>query len=434
MRVAVTGGTGFLGRAVVEDLAAAGHHVVLLTRRPVTESLPVGVEAVQCDLEHSPPDRTTLAAVDAVVHLAGESVSKRWTATWKRRIVESRTRTTAHLVQAMSAMDTRPEVFVCASAIGFYGDRGPAYLDEGSEGGHGFLADVCRSWEEEARKAEEAGIRVVRARIGVVLGMGGGALAKMLRPFRLGLGGPLGSGEQYFSWIHQRDAASMFLHAVESDEVKGVLNVVAPHPVKQREFAKRLARGLGRPGFLKAPKTALRIALGEMSQMLLASQRVLPRVAESTGYPFAFRTLEEALGDILATKAKLDAEQERVRNEQREQKAAERRARAEERAAERQKKAEAKERERAAAVKVAQERAELESAEEHANVSEPSKGAAPAPSAAPSEPSSEPADPPSLTPEDSAEGSGPQVPDEKEEEAAATPQGNDAAREARDNS
>ncbi|MCB9883308.1 MAG: TIGR01777 family protein [Planctomycetes bacterium] len=323
MRIVLTGGTGFVGRVLTKELVAAGHRVVLLTRTTASD-LPDGVEAVKCSVEEGPPDRTTLAAVDAVIHLAGESVSRRWSTAWKHRIMDSRVRTTQHLVQAMAALDQKPEVFVCASAIGLYGDRGPAYLDEGSEGGHGFLADVCRAWEDEARKAEALGIRVVRARIGMVLGPGGGALAKMLRPFKLGLGGPMGSGKQYISWIHRDDAASLLRHAVECDEVQGAMNVVSPHPLPQRKFAQALARRLSRPALLKAPAWALRLLLGEMANMVLAGQRVLPRVAEGTGYTFQQPDLKQALNEILALDDEARAQREAVKRADRERRARER--------------------------------------------------------------------------------------------------------------
>jgi uncharacterized protein (TIGR01777 family) len=199
-----------------------------------------------------------------------------------------------------ATLDRKPEVLVSASAVGYYGDRGDEELDEATPAGHGFLAEVCSEWEREALEAEALGIRVVCVRIGIVLAPGGGALARMLTPFRMGAGGRLGSGKQWMPWIHVDDLVGVLLHASQTATVHGAINAVSPHPVTNAEFTRALGRAVHRPAFLPAPKTALRIAFGEMSEILMASQRVLPRVAERTGYAFKYTELDGALAAVMA--------------------------------------------------------------------------------------------------------------------------------------
>jgi uncharacterized protein (TIGR01777 family) len=244
------------------------------------------------------PPRESLESADAIIHLAGEPVGQRWTAEVKHRIRESRIAGTHRLVEALAALSRRPATLVCANAVGYYGSRGDELLDESSPPGTGFLPEVCLGWEREARAAETLGIRVVVIRIGVVLDPRGGALARMLPPFRLGMGGPLGSGRQWMPWIHLGDLAELFLFAAEQP-VRGALNGVAPFPVTNREFTKSLGRALRRPAVFPVPVFALKMLFGEMAEVLLASQRVLPRCAEAVGFRFRFPQLNAALADLI---------------------------------------------------------------------------------------------------------------------------------------
>ena len=248
MNISITGASGFIGRHLVKSLAQAGHSPRALSR-------------------HAPPAES-LREADAVIHLAGEPVAQRWTAEAKRRIRESRVEGTRNLVAALAALPRRPEALICASAIGYYGSRGDEILTESSAPGSGFLPEVCVAWEREAQAAEAFGMRVVRVRTGLVLDAGGGALVRMLPPFRMGLGGRLGSGRQWMSWIHLEDLAALFQFAVER-QVRGPLNAVAPYPVTNSDFTRELARTLGRPAVFPVPGFALRLLFGEMADVLL---------------------------------------------------------------------------------------------------------------------------------------------------------------------
>jgi uncharacterized protein (TIGR01777 family) len=303
MRVAVTGATGFIGRRLVRRALAAGHTVVGLTRDAARAQavLPVRCRAVRWDPAGGDADPAALRDVDAVVHLAGESVAGgRWTAARKRAIRDSRVVGTRALVAALGrlASHERPRVLVGASAIGIYGDRDDEELDEDAPPGHGFLADVCAEWEATTRAATEVGIRTAIVRIGIVLGRDGGALRAMLPPFRLGVGGRLGGGRQWMSWIHVDDLVELFIGALTDERAAGVLNGVAPQPVTNAEFTRTLAHALRRPAIVPAPAPALRLVLGEMSAILLASQRVLPRAALRLGVRFQYPALASALADL----------------------------------------------------------------------------------------------------------------------------------------
>ena len=236
-----------------------------------------------------------------MVHLAGESVVGRWTEEKKKAIRESRVQGTRNLAAALARSEAKPRVLVCASAVGFYGSRGDELLREESPGGRGFLPEVCREWEDASRIAAEAGIRTVNIRIGLVLSAKGGALANMLRPFKLGLGGRIGSGQQWWSWIHVDDIVGGIHHAMRSEPVVGPVNFVAPNPVRNAEFTKVLASVLGRPAFFPVPQFALRLAFGKMAaeELLLASQRVLPGKLGASGYTFRFRELRAALENLV---------------------------------------------------------------------------------------------------------------------------------------
>jgi uncharacterized protein (TIGR01777 family) len=242
-----------------------------------------------------------VSGFDAVVHLAGESVVGRWTNEKKSAIRDSRVQGTRHLAAALAQCDVKPRVLVCASAVGFYGNRGDELLGEESPSGLGFLPEVCGEWEGASRIAAEAGIRTVNIRIGLVLSAQGGALGNMLKPFKLGLGGRIGSGRQWWSWIHVDDIVGGIQHAIRAESLSGAVNLVAPNPVRNAEFTKVLASVLGRPAFFPVPEFALRLAFGKMAaeELLLASARVEPGKLLASGYGFRFRELRAALEDLV---------------------------------------------------------------------------------------------------------------------------------------
>lgn len=299
MNFVVAGGTGFIGTALTAELLRNHHAVTVLSRRrefPRTEG---AVRYLSTDPERAGDLERAVGEADCVVNLAGEPlVGKRWTRFQKELIVQSRVRSTRFLVEALARAKRRPECFVSASAIGYYGARGNEELDERGSTGIGFLADTCRRWEEEALAAERAGIRTVRLRIGIVLGRGGGALEMMAPPFRLGLGGPLGGGEQWMSWIHLEDLVRLVEWAAETRTVRGVLNGTAPHPVRMREFARTFGRVLRRPALLPVPEFVLTFLLGEAADVVVKGQRVVPRKALDAGFRFRFDSLEPALRDL----------------------------------------------------------------------------------------------------------------------------------------
>jgi len=300
MKILITGATGFVGRKLCEVLSSSGHELVGLSRNAESAShqVPFLGQAFPWDPMREYAPLEAFEGVEAVVHLAGESVAGRWTKEKKQRIYDSRIQGTKHLVASMLKAEQTPQTFICASAIGFYGDREDHPLREDEPPGNDFLAGVCGDWEAEAKRASKQGIRVNCLRIGIVLGGGGGALDAMLFPTKLGLGGPLGSGKQWWSWIHLDDVAGLIEHAVQN-EIEGPVNASSPNPVRQKDFAKSLGRVLGRPSFMPAPAFALKIVLGEFSAELLSSKKVLPHKAQETGYAFKFPDLEAALRDIL---------------------------------------------------------------------------------------------------------------------------------------
>jgi uncharacterized protein (TIGR01777 family) len=299
MDITISGASGLIGRRLLNTLSSEGHRLHVLSRHAGT-NLPPGVQLSVWDPAKGEPTAESLGG-DAVIHLAGESVAQRWTAETKRRISDSRVAGTRNLVAALSKLPRRPAVLICSSATGYYGSRGDEVLSESSPPGEGFLAQVCAQWEAEARAAESLGMRVVRIRTGVVLDPRGGALARMLPPFRLGLGGRLGGGRQWMSWIHRGDLAALFRFALEQP-VEGALNGVAPLPVTNSEFTRALGNVLHRPAVFPVPELALRLLFGEMSEVLLASQRVLPKQAEAAGFRFRFPELRAALSDLLVTR------------------------------------------------------------------------------------------------------------------------------------
>ncbi len=298
MKIAVTGATGLIGQKLVEHLTRDGIEVIALSRR--VRKPPYPIRTAFWDPANGQLDPSVLDGADAIVHLAGETISNRWTRAQKDRIRQSRVAGTRLIVEAAKKLPQPPRILVAASAIGFYGDRGDDEIDETSPPRSGFLPEVCQDWEAEATRAESFGARTVNLRIGLVLSTKGGALAKMLLPFKLGLGGPMGSGQQWMSWIHIDDVVAIIRFVLNHDALRGPVNTTAPQPVRQVEFAKELGRALGRPAIAPAPGFALRLIFGEMAQaLLLDGQKVLPRRLEETGYRFQHPLLPEALTDIL---------------------------------------------------------------------------------------------------------------------------------------
>jgi uncharacterized protein (TIGR01777 family) len=300
MKILITGATGLIGRAICRRLAEEAHQVVVLTRQPESAEVVEGARVFRWEPMLGPPESEAWEGVDAVIHLAGEPVAaSRWTDEQKRRIRDSRVMGTRHLLTGIKAVTDRPKILVSGSAIGFYGNRGDEHLDEHSAPGQGFLPEVCRQWESEALRGQEMGLRVVLVRTGVVLSTNGGALEKMLLPFKLGLGGRMGDGRQWFPWIHIDDIAGIFYHALFSTEVRGPINGVAPGIVRNGEFTDELAAALHRPAIFSVPQFVLKIVMGEMAEVVLHSQRLIPRVALDSGYRFRFQMLRPALRSLL---------------------------------------------------------------------------------------------------------------------------------------
>ena len=280
MKVLVTGATGFIGKELIKKLNANGHEILVLTRNSDSAKfrIPVHCEIVTWDPEKYSLSPIVLKGVDAVINLAGEGIADgRWTPKRKRTLTQSRVLSARRLLDAISYMNSKPKVFLSASAIGFYGDQGDQLLNEESAKGNGFLSEVCQSWENETLRAKDLGIRTVALRIGMVLGHDGGALEKMLPPFQLGVGGKLGSGTQWMSWIHIHDLVEMMAFSIENPSADGIYNAVSPNTVRNREFTKTLGQILKRPTLFPVPKLILKIVLGELSELLLGSQRVISR-------------------------------------------------------------------------------------------------------------------------------------------------------------
>ncbi|MFM7604077.1 MAG: TIGR01777 family oxidoreductase [Prosthecobacter sp.] len=300
MRIGITGATGFLGRHVIRQAQGGGHELVAYTRSQL--GLPVLLASQTLAQPKTAPHALPEAKLDALVHLAGESLMGLWTAQKRERIWKSRVEFTQGLVRHLGnwKAENRPRVLVCASGAGFYGDRGDERLDERSPSGAGFLAELCVEWEKAAKEAETLGMRVVILRTGMVLGPDGGAFPLLKRVFGLGLGGRLGKGRQWMPWIHVEDAARLIVRAVEHDVIRGPINLTAPKAVTNAIFTQTLAQALHRPAFFHAPAFAMRLLLrGMADEMLLGSQRVSPRVATDSGYIFAHPTLDGAFASLL---------------------------------------------------------------------------------------------------------------------------------------
>jgi uncharacterized protein len=298
-RVLVSGVSGLIGVALIPSLESSGAGIARLTRAGSEPNRSTTTETVHWD-PAQPLSPDSVSGFDAVIHLAGESIATRWNESKKQKIRDSRVIGTRHLAEALALTKSKPKVFVCGSAVGYYGNRGDEVLRENSAPGTGFLADVCRDWEAATQPAIKAGIRTVHIRTGVVLSRKGGALAKMLTPFKLGVGGRIGNGRQWMSWIDIDDMIGAIHHILKSDLLQGPVNLVAPKPVTNAEFTQTLASVLSRPAILPLPEFAVKAAFGEMGEsVLLGSQRVEPARLVGTGYPFRFRELRDSLKHVL---------------------------------------------------------------------------------------------------------------------------------------
>ena len=292
MKILISGASGLIGAALKESLVREGHEAWALTRRKAGG----GKREIAWDPRAGIEGDQSLEGFGAVIHLAGASIGARWTPARKTEIRDSRVKGTRLLSETLAVLNGKPEVLLCASAIGFYGNRGGEELDESAAPGTGYLPEVCQEWEAATEPARTAGIRVVNLRTGIVLTPRGGALAQMLFPFKLGLGGPTGPGDQWMSWISLADEVAAIRHALWDKKVSGPLNLTAPHPVTNREFARALGKVLRRPSFLPLPAFAVKLLFGEMGQnLLLDGQKVLPRKLQATGYRFSHPDLESAL-------------------------------------------------------------------------------------------------------------------------------------------
>jgi uncharacterized protein (TIGR01777 family) len=302
MKVIVTGSTGLVGSALVRSLLADGHEVTRLVRGGAQGFRAPGTAAVHWDPERGEIDAAALEGHDGAVHLAGEPIAEgRWDEEKKRRILESRVKGTRLLAEALAGLSAKPKALVSASAVGFYGDRGEEVLREESASGEDFLSEVCREWEKGTLAASQAGIRVVHLRIGVVLSGEGGALQKMVTPFKLGLGGRLGSGRQYMSWIALEDLVGVIRRALEDEHLRGPVNAVAPGALTNEEFTKALGRVLGRPTFMAVPAFAARLAFGGVADaVLLAGARVEPARLKEAGHQFQYPDIEGVLRHALS--------------------------------------------------------------------------------------------------------------------------------------
>jgi uncharacterized protein len=305
MKLLISGSTGLVGAALLDSLRQQGHEVFRLVR-PSTRNHPAGGARSPgpASLVWDPIAGTldpAATGADAIVHLAGASIAEgRWTASRKRLLADSRVAATRHLVASLAQLSQPPKVFIAASAVGFYGDRGDEELTESSASGHDFLADLCRAWEAESARAAAFGARVVILRFGVILAKHGGALPRMVLPFRLGVGGRIGSGRQWMSWVALEDVVEIIEFAIRTGSLSGPVNVVAPNPARNSDFAVALGRALHRPAFLPTPAFALRIALGDMADALLfSSQRVSARKLQEFRYPFMHQALEQTLRTVL---------------------------------------------------------------------------------------------------------------------------------------
>ncbi|MFC1580692.1 TIGR01777 family oxidoreductase [Thermodesulfobacteriota bacterium] len=301
MRVFMTGGTGFVGKKVAETLAMKGHEITVLTRRiRSTPSVKEGMSFLEGNPTEPGDWQGEVPGHDVVINLAGASIFTRWTKSSKKKILDSRVLTTRNLVSALNQKEGTGPLFLSTSAIGYYGFHGDEKLDEAGSAGEDFLASLAQEWEAAALEAEAFCARVVLLRFGIVLGRGGGALKQMVPVFKWYLGSPLGSGKQWFSWIHEQDLVDLYLFLIEQEEIAGPVNCTAPYPVRNREFTGALGAALGKPTFMPAvPGFVMKIAMGEFGTMLLNGQRVMPAILLEKGFHFRFPKIKEALNDLV---------------------------------------------------------------------------------------------------------------------------------------
>jgi len=304
MKILLTGGTGFIGTGLANHLREKGHDLLILTRQDAKIQPHPDLRYVKWQPGNGQDVISEVGDVNAIINLAGESVvNKRWTQAQKARIRDSRVEATQLIVRSIQRAEKKPKVLINASAVGFYGPRGNDSVNERVTAGDGFLADVCKAWEAHAIRAADFGVRVVRLRIGVVLGQGGGALKKMLPPFQMFAGGWLGKGDQWMSWIHMRDMIRLIEFALENDQVEGPMNATAPQPVTNKVFSLVLAQTIKRPCFAPVPPLALKALMGKMAdELLLKGQRVIPQRAKDLGFSFQFPDIRTALDDLLVPK------------------------------------------------------------------------------------------------------------------------------------
>jgi uncharacterized protein len=301
-RIIVTGATGLIGRKLVDSLTQRGDELVIFSRNTSEAKVIFPIVKYFVEWDYNKPElwKSGLENSDAIVHLAGINVfSKRWNESFKEEIIESRKISTRNLVEAIKSCVNRPEVFLSASAIGYYGDCGDSVLNEDSPAGKDFLAEVCKVWEAESEKVESLGVRAVRIRTGLVLSPKGGALKQMLLPYKMFIGGPLGNGKQWASWLHIDDIVGIYLHALDDTKLSGAVNAVAPNPVRMKEFAQTLGKVMNRPSLFSVPNFALKIAVGEAAEVVTASQRIDVKKLLDSGYRFRFKELENALRNLL---------------------------------------------------------------------------------------------------------------------------------------
>ena len=302
MKILITGATGFIGQALVNALLKHDHRLIVVSRSSrQTESHEGRVRHIVWNPQDEKTILREMDGTDAVINLAGESIAQRWTDKTKQKILKSRVQATRIIHQSIKAATVKPQVLINASAVGYYGARGNEALAEEGTAGSGFLAEVCKSWEAHAIRVEDFNVRVVRLRIGIVLDQGGGALKLMLPPFKLGFGGWLGSGNQWMSWIHRDDLVQLILFSLDHELMKGAVNAVSPLPVTNKAFSLVLAQVLKRPCLFPVPAFALKILMGEMSEMLLTGQRIVPRKAQENGFSYQYSDIRRALEEILLT-------------------------------------------------------------------------------------------------------------------------------------
>lgn len=301
-RIVITGATGLIGKRLVNALQQRNDEIIIFSRNihKAKSLFPSSVKFIEWDYNKPAQWQSILENSDAVIHLAGVNLfSKRWNNDFKRAVLESRQISTKNIVDAINSCSNKPEVFVSASGVGYYGDCGDSLLSETSPSGNDFLAEVCKVWESEARRIEQSGVRNVQIRTGLVLSTEDGALKQMLLPFKFFVGGPLGNGKQWMSWLHIDDIIRIYLNAVDNKKLNGPVNAVSPNPLRMNDFAITLGKILKRPSFIHVPKFALKIAVGEAAEVVVASQRVSADKLLDSGFKFKFETLELALTDLL---------------------------------------------------------------------------------------------------------------------------------------